>query len=73
MAGPDPSARLHPVDAREIHVHQHEVGFKISDCRQSILGGGHGADHDELVGRFDHRRRGTAKRQLVVDDQHSHR
>ncbi len=70
--GEDLPGRVEPADAGEIHVHEHEVGTKLTSGGHRILPGLDLADHLEPVGELDHRPRDVAEGRLVIDDQHSH-
>jgi DNA-binding NarL/FixJ family response regulator len=72
MRRPDPAAGLQPIDARQLNIHEHEVGVQAA-------GGHHGLfprlrlAHDlKALRRVDHLSRRGAKGFLVVADQHVH-
>ena len=68
---PDPACRLEPVDAGHLDVHQHQVGLEAGRQFDGLLAVLGLADHLEAVGHLhDHPGR-LAKRNLVVDDQHT--
>src|SRR5207247_7188183 len=60
-------------DARQVHVHQHQVGPQLASELHRRLAGLGLTDHLEAVGRLDHSVRGHSKRRLVVDDENSYR
>src|SRR5438132_6124472 len=68
----DLPGRFQAVDARQVDVHQHQVGVQLLTGRDGGLAGLRLADHVEAVRGFHHRARRFAKRRLVVDDQYSY-
>src|SRR5439155_24553922 len=58
--------------AREVDVHEHEVGGELVEVVQRVLGRRRLTDDLEAVEQAEHRRGRDAERELVVDDQDAH-
>src|ERR1700694_1055398 len=66
----DLSGRLEAVDARQVHIHQDEVGVQaLAGLDRSLAGLGFGHDLEDIR-RLDHRPRPLPKRRLIIDDQY---
>ena len=69
--GEDFLGGLEPADARQVHVHEHEVWPQLAGRCDRVLAGLHLADHLEAIGELDDGSRDVAERGLIIDDQHS--
>ena len=69
MAVAEPTRRLEPVDAGEVHVHQHEVRERDGRDLEGLLPGDGPADDLEARGLLHDRVHRAQVRLLVVDQQ----
>ena len=64
----DLAGRVEPVDAGQVHVHEHEVRLQVLGLHDGVLARLGLAGDLEPVGRLDDHARGHPERLLVIDD-----
>src|ERR1700694_5899792 len=66
----DLSGRLEAVDARQGHIHQHQVGGQAQAVFDRSLAGLGFGNHFEAIRRLDHGPRRLPERRLIINDQY---
>ena len=72
VLGQDAPGRLEPVDAGQVHVHEHEVGAQLPHGLDRRLAGLGLPDHLEPVRQLDHVTGGRPEGRLIVHDENPH-